>query len=824
MSAPRPVVRGNPYPGLRPFLEHEEHLFFGRERQVDAMADKLRQTHFLAVVGTSGSGKSSLVNCGLRPALHRGLIADAGSAWRVAQFRPGNAPIRALAQALAARGVLYDALPSGPFSATEMVEATLRMSSLGLLDAYEQAQLGSGVNLLVVADQFEELFRYQSLAAGERRATQHFAEESTAFVNLLLAVAEQRPPGVYVVLTMRSDFLGDCAQFAGLPEAINQGQYLVPRMNRDERRRAIEGPALMHGARIAPVLLTRLVNDVGDLPDQLSLLQHALNRTWARWAAEVGEGADKGGGEIELRHYEAVGSMAQALDQHAEEAYARLGSEARQRIGEKVFKALTDCGTDARGVRRPTRLATLCELADAAADEVGAVVEVFRAPECCFLMPPAGEALAADTVIDISHESLMRVWRRLRDWAEEEARSAASLRRLAQTAALHAERTAELLRDPELQMALNWRARQRPNATWAAQYGVPFDAAMQFLEASEAARTGEQEAERRALRRRQFATLAAFIAIAGAAGYFFDSERRIHASKAELERALAQAQQDRLEAQRQTQLAQANLRRAEEKEREALQARRKAEELQLTVDALMARSAPAPVAVAAKPPPTPSPAPAVAAAPPAPSATGAAPAQAVPAPPPAPVAAAPHRLTEDELGRIMPALPAASRSAWTETLNRAMAEFDITTARRQAAFLAQIAHETGQLRYLEEVWGPTDQQARYEPPSSLATSLGNVQAGDGERYRGRGLIWITGRANYQRFGQAVGADLVANPELAATPAIAARTGAWFWKVRGLNELADREDIAAITRRISGGVNGLAERQKLYERASAVLGG
>ncbi|TAH50223.1 MAG: ATP-binding protein, partial [Betaproteobacteria bacterium] len=522
MSAPRPVVHGNPYPGLRPFLEHEEHLFFGRERQVDAMADKLSQTHFLAVVGTSGSGKSSLVNCGLRPALHRGLITDAGSAWRVAQFRPGNAPIRALAQALAARGVLYDALPSGPFSATEMIEATLRMSSLGLLDAFEQAHLAAGVNLLVVADQFEELFRYQSLATGERKTTQHFAEESTAFVNLLLAVAEQRPPGVYVVLTMRSDFLGDCAQFAGLPEAINQGQYLVPRMNRDERRRAIEGPALMHGARIAPVLLTRLVNDVGDLPDQLSLLQHALNRTWARWAAETGEGGGRvGAGEIELRHYEAVGSMAQALDQHAEEAYARLGSEARQRIGEKVFKALTDCGTDARGVRRPTRLATLCELADAAADEVGAVIEVFRAPECCFLMPPAGEALAADTVIDISHESLMRVWRRLRDWADEEARSAASLRRLAQTAALHAEHTADLLRDPELQMALNWRARQRPNATWAAQYGVPFDVAMRFLDASEAARSKEQAAQRRALRRRQFATLAAFIAIAGTAGYFF---------------------------------------------------------------------------------------------------------------------------------------------------------------------------------------------------------------------------------------------------------------------------------------------------------------
>src|SRR5688572_33501751 len=96
----------NPFPGLRPFREDEEYLFFGRENQVDAMVDKLAATHFLAVVGTSGSGKSSLVNCGLVPALHRGLIAGAGSAWRVATLRPGNRPIRALAEALTRPSVL----------------------------------------------------------------------------------------------------------------------------------------------------------------------------------------------------------------------------------------------------------------------------------------------------------------------------------------------------------------------------------------------------------------------------------------------------------------------------------------------------------------------------------------------------------------------------------------------------------------------------------------------------------------------------------------------------------------------------------------------
>ena len=110
---------------------------------------------------------------------------------------------------------------------------------------------------------------------------------------------------------MRSDFLGDCTQLPGLAETINAGQYLVPRMTRDERRAAIVGPVGVSGAEVSPVLLTRLVNDVGDNPDQLSILQHALNRTWARWQNEGG-----GKGPLDLAHYEAIGTMAHALDQH----------------------------------------------------------------------------------------------------------------------------------------------------------------------------------------------------------------------------------------------------------------------------------------------------------------------------------------------------------------------------------------------------------------------------------------------------------------------------------------------------------------------------
>src|SRR4051812_45441067 len=147
MTAATVAVK-NPFPGLRPFREDEEHLFFGRESQVDTMVDKLAATRFLAVVGASGSGKSSLVNCGLRPALHRGQMSRAGTTWRVAQFRPGRNPVRSLARALAAPGGLFTGYRPEGLSLDDLVEATLRMSNLGLTDIYEQAQPAGNVNLL----------------------------------------------------------------------------------------------------------------------------------------------------------------------------------------------------------------------------------------------------------------------------------------------------------------------------------------------------------------------------------------------------------------------------------------------------------------------------------------------------------------------------------------------------------------------------------------------------------------------------------------------------------------------------------------------------
>ncbi len=473
------ATRANPFPGLRPFREDEEYLFFGRESQIDRIVDKLALTRFLAVVGTSGSGKSSLVNCGLRPALRRGLMAGAGTSWRIVQFRPGADPLAALTGVLANDRQLFPADLAGGMPLDQLISATLQMSNLGLSDLYEQMRLPAGTNLLVIVDQFEELFRYRSVARAGAQDSSVASETATTFLNLLLSAHAQQQHPIYVVLTMRSDFLGDCSQFYGLPEAINEGQYLVPRMTRDERRAAIVGPVGVVGAEISPVLLTRLVNDTGDNPDQLSILQHALNRTWARWQNEGGEA-----GALSLDAYEAIGTMANALDRHAEKAFQELDTDRKRLVCAKVFKALTDMGTDSRGIRRPTSLGRLCASTGATQPEIESVIDVFRKPSRSFLMPPMPETLTPDTVIDISHESLMRVWKRLSAWADQEAESARMYRRIHDTAMLHAAGKAGLWRDPDLQFALDWRSREQPTAQWADLYGGNLSAALSFIDES----------------------------------------------------------------------------------------------------------------------------------------------------------------------------------------------------------------------------------------------------------------------------------------------------------------------------------------------------
>jgi len=172
-------------------------------------------------------------------------------------------------------------------------------------------------------------------------------------------------------------------------------------------------------------------------------------------------------------------------------------------------------------------------------------------------------------------------------------------------------------------------------------------------------------------------------------------------------------------------------------------------------------------------------------------------------------------ITPDDLCRIMPLLKRLKAEIYTDILNAAMREFDIVTPEREAAFLAQLAHESGQLRYWEELATGEAYEGRED--------LGNTEPGDGIAFKGRGPIQITGRANYRSAGEALGFDYEDQPNLLAHPEHGFRAAGWFWKSRGLNELADVGNFKLITKRINGGYNGYTDRLGYWRRASAVIG-
>jgi len=466
-------VGANPFPGLRPFTINECHLFFGRESQVDEILLKLSQFRSITVMGYSGSGKSSLMYCGLIPVLYGGFMTQTGPYWQVITVRPGNSPIDNLANTVANSLIQQGRIEEKDRAIHRAIfSSVLRSGPQGLVEVAKFLQAQSGENVFFLIDQFEELFHFKNTENEEN------AGESAMYVNLVLTAIHQKEVPVYISLNMRSDFIGDCASFSGLTQMINDSNYLVPQMTREQKRMAIEGPVAVGGGRISQRLVKRLLNDIGDNQDQLPILQHALMRTWDFWIAnhEPSE-------PLDIRHYNSIGKIGQALSLHANEAYDELSSREKE-IAEVLFKSITERNQENTGMRRPCKIGLIAELADASDSDVIKVVEQFRRPGRSFLMPGTHVQLHNESIIELSHESLMRIWNRLSGWVDEEFESAQMYKRISDAAAMYQIGKTGLWRPPDLQLALNWQKKQRPTRTWAQRYDIAFERAIVFLDTS----------------------------------------------------------------------------------------------------------------------------------------------------------------------------------------------------------------------------------------------------------------------------------------------------------------------------------------------------
>ena len=355
-------------------------------------------------------------------------------------------------------------------------------------------------SVLLVIDQFEELFRYATASLGTSGSNADDArarEEATQFVQLLLEASRAQSNNVRIVLTMRSDFIGDCARFHGLPEAVCAAQFLVPSLTRDQLDEVIRNPIEKAGASIDPELVERLLNDCGTEMDQLPVLQHCLSRLWEEAgkttaadavAPEAGT-VQRPARRLSLDHYRNIGGFADALSRHADEILKDVPGPMLQLAVEQIFRALSELDKEGRAIRRALRFQQL--VAETGVDEttVRRVLDRFRAEDCSFLTPPTTEVkeIGSTTRIDVGHEALLRRWEKVSGqggdpgWLRVEQQAGERYRGLLAIADGDNATLPSHLVDERLSW---WKARPR-TAAWAERYGGGFSRVQRLLQVSQ---------------------------------------------------------------------------------------------------------------------------------------------------------------------------------------------------------------------------------------------------------------------------------------------------------------------------------------------------
>jgi hypothetical protein len=367
--AAAPADAENPFVGLRPFDIDDADLFFGRNKQTYELLRRLHTLHFVAVLGPSGCGKSSLIRAGVLAALRDGYLADNGP-WTIATLEPGVDPLAAWTVCLSPLlkpGHATDALLTSPADALDTSRGPL----------------------VILVDQFEDLFRYGSRS--DKRG------DVQQFIDAMLATG-RADARIYLILTMRSEYLPECAVYADLAGAINEGLYLVPRMDREQMKQAIVGQVRKGGAAITTELVERLLDDAASEEDALPVLQHALMQIWPKRQRWEPMGLDL---------YPAAGGLATFLDQHAEAVYATLRPDL-QDAAQKVFRAITETTAIGRPARRPLPFEKIVAEAALPGATLNAAIKPFV--DQGFLRVKKSENA---TTIDITHEAIARQWRRL---------------------------------------------------------------------------------------------------------------------------------------------------------------------------------------------------------------------------------------------------------------------------------------------------------------------------------------------------------------------------------------------------------------------------
>ncbi len=472
----------NPYVGLRPYHSNESLYFFGREAQTLELLQRLHTNNFVAIVGSSGCGKSSLLRAGLIPALKGGFLVEDSNKWEITIMKPGESPMYNLADSL----LKNNGKSANKNEITSFVNKIEDEGVDAILEHFVPLSKKSNINFFLLVDQFEELFAFtKKKPENSDKTINDSKNEAINFVNVLLELADQKVLPFYVVFTMRSDFIGDCSEYHGLPEAMNKSQYLVPRLNRQQLKKVIEGPSKLTGKKFNASLTSKLLNNLGDSQDELPILQHALMCMW-----EHDENDSKNKGEIDFADYADIGGLEKALSNHAQKALDELSKKDKE-VASNLFRALTTVDGSNRKIRRQVRLKKLVELTGASKEKLLEIIGKFNEGGRSFLViEDVGEF--DDKLIDISHESLIRQWKALSKLVIQEARDAKQYKALSEKQKQYRVGDRDLLEGIEFEKAQHWWNTFNPGKTWAIAYDANYDNCKDFLLASKKKNDGKK--------------------------------------------------------------------------------------------------------------------------------------------------------------------------------------------------------------------------------------------------------------------------------------------------------------------------------------------
>jgi len=469
MGPKRDRIDYNPFPGLRPFSPDDSDMFFGREIEISEVYIKLLNHRYITITGVAGTGKSSLVNAGIIPKFIKSSTSGSTLS-RIITFRPGNDPFAKFASAL---------------SKSAGSESSVILPDLQGADNFQYIfrNIFPGETIVLFIDQLEDLFRINSQADTE--------SSSGKFIEALIKTLNNPGTDLFVIIALRSEYLGECTRYKGLARFVNLSTYLLPEPGAGNLREMIEGPVKLSGAVIDPELTETLISEVIEKHDHLPLLQHAMMRTWSHWKGYCDYGSKIGRGS-----YDYIGTMENGVSIHANEIYEGLTDRGKI-VCESMFRTITRKGSDNSGLSHPADFGTIKSVAGCTGEELYEVAEKFRKSPNSLITPGADEILEDNTLIDVQTDCLLYSWNRLREWIDAEASSADMYLRLSEASALYHQGKTGLYRPPELLKAITWKAENTPRLEWAVQYNPAFERAMAYLRSSERSYIEEEENKER---------------------------------------------------------------------------------------------------------------------------------------------------------------------------------------------------------------------------------------------------------------------------------------------------------------------------------------